>query len=204
MLGIISEYFQDIFLSSSPSSSDIASVLSCVDPKVMVDMINQLLRPFSSEEIKKALMDMNPTKAPGPDGLPALFFQNFWDIVGEDITKVIVSRNITNRFRLILDDVIGDPQSAFVPGRLITDNVILGFEAMDWIRQHTGGQIGYAALKLDMSKAYDMVEWSFLRGMMDKLGFAEQWTKLIMRCISSISYSFLINGEVKGVKKEIV
>ncbi|KAL5539433.1 hypothetical protein UlMin_045908 [Ulmus minor] len=230
ILGIISDYFQDIFLSSSPSTSDFASVLSCVHPKVTTDMNNQLLRPFTSEDIKKALMDMNPTKAPGPDGLPAIFFQKFWDIIGEDITKAalhilndggdmgswnatlitlipkiqhpttvknfrpislctvlykIVSRSITNRFRLILDDVIGDPQSAFVPGRLITDNVILGFEVMHWIRKHTGGQTGYAALKLDMSKAYDRVEWSFLRA-------------LIMRCISSVSYSFLINGEVKG------
>ena len=185
MLGIISDYFQDIFLSSSPSTSDFSSVLSCVRPKVTTDMNNQLLRPFTSEEIKKALMDMNPTKAPGPDGLLAIFFQKIWDIIGEDITKAalhilneggvmgswnatlitlipkiqhpttvknfrpisictvlykIVSRSITNKFRLILDDVIGDPQSAFVPGRLITDNVILGFKAMHWIRKHTGGK----------------------------------------------------------------
>ncbi|KAL5573954.1 hypothetical protein UlMin_023551 [Ulmus minor] len=124
--------------------------------------------------------------------------KNFRPISLCTVLYKIVSRSITNRFKLILDDVIGDPQSAFVPGRLITDNVILGFEAMHWIRQHTGGQTDYAALKLDMSKAYDRVEWSFLKGMMDKLGFAEQWTKLIMRCISSVSYSFLINGEVKG------
>ena len=110
----------------------------------------------------------------------------------------IVSRSITNHFRLVLDDVIGDPQSAFVLGRLITDNVLLGFEAMHWIRQHRGGRTGYAALKLDMSKVYDRVERSFLRGMMIKLGFAGQWVELIMRCISSVSYSFLINGAVQG------
>ncbi|KAL5571056.1 hypothetical protein UlMin_020653 [Ulmus minor] len=189
LLGIISEYFQDIFISSSPSSSDFASVLSCVDPKVTADMNNQLLRPFTSEEIKMALMDMNPTKAPGPNDMGSwnstlitlipkiqhlTTVKNFRPISLCTVLYKIVSRSIINRFRLILDDVIGDPQSAFVPGRLITDNVILGFEAMHWIRKHTGGQTGYAALKLDMSKAYDMVEWSFLRGMMDKLGFAEK------------------------------
>ena len=56
---------------------------------------------------------------------------------------------------MALDDVIGDPHSAFVLVRSITDKVLLGFEAMHWIRQYRGGKMGYAALKLDMSKAYD-------------------------------------------------
>ncbi|KAL5562235.1 hypothetical protein UlMin_031982 [Ulmus minor] len=48
-----------------------------------------------------------------------------------------------------------------------------------------GGKIGYAALKLDMSKAYDKVEWDFLRGMMVKLGFSLQWVELLLRCITT-------------------
>ncbi|KAL5566792.1 hypothetical protein UlMin_029956 [Ulmus minor] len=69
---------------------------------------------------------------------------------------------------------------------------------MHWLRQHRGGNTGYAALKLDMSKAYDRVEWSFLEGMMLRLGFADSWVKLIMRCVRSVSYSFLINRQVTG------
>ncbi|KAL5579737.1 hypothetical protein UlMin_012179 [Ulmus minor] len=69
---------------------------------------------------------------------------------------------------------------------------------MHWVRQHRGGGTGYTALKLDMSKAYDRVEWDFLRGMMSKLGFSLQWINLVMRCVTLVSYSFIINGQGQG------
>ncbi len=54
------------------------------------------------------------------------------------------------------------------------------------------------AIKLDMSKAYDRVEWVFVEEIMCRLGFAEAWIKLIMMCINTASYSVLINGEQCG------
>ena len=67
------------------------TIFTCVWPKVTLDMNNQLLMPFTREEIRKALMDMHPTKAPGPDGLHVLFFQKYWDIMGQDITGAALS-----------------------------------------------------------------------------------------------------------------
>ena len=54
------------------------------------------------------------------------------------------------------------------------------------------------ALKLDMSKAYDHVEWAFLEKIMRKLGFNEKWVTFMMLCVSIVSYLVMINGAPKG------
>lgn len=54
--------------------------------------------------------------------------------------------------------------------------------------------MGDFALKLDMSKAYDRVQWSFVQGMLRKLGFVERFIDMVMRCVSTVTYSNLSNG----------
>jgi hypothetical protein len=58
------------------------------------------------------------------------------------------------------------------------------------------GDLGYAALKLDMSKAYDRVQWSFLENMMRRLGFDELWIRLIMECVTTVKYRVKVNGDL--------
>ena len=115
-----------------------------------------------------------------------------------NVVYKIVSKVLANRLNLILLEVINESQSAFVPGRQITDNVLIAFETMHCIDQRRKGKNGLMAIKLDMSKAYNRVEWSFLERMMRKLGFHEKWISLMMMCVKSVSYSVLINGEPKG------
>ena len=66
------------------------------------------------------------------------------------------------------------------------------------MQKHTGND-DFMVIKLDMSKAYDMVEWPYLEAVMRTMGFTEQWIKLIILCVTSISYSILVNGEPKGM-----
>ena len=74
----------------------------------------------------------------------------------------------------------------------------MAFETMHYIDQRRKGKEGLMAIKLDMSKAYDRMEWAFLEAMMRRLGFSERWIGLMMMCVKTVSYSVLINGEPKG------
>ena len=115
-----------------------------------------------------------------------------------NVVYKLVSKVLANRLKLILPEVISEEQSAFVPGRQITDNVLVVFETMHCINQKRNGKQGLMAIKLDMSKAYDRVEWAYLEAIMHRLGFHDRWISLMMMCVNSVSYSVLVNGEPKG------
>ncbi|KAL5576477.1 hypothetical protein UlMin_018176 [Ulmus minor] len=89
----------------------------------------------------------------------------------------IISKCLANRLKVWMDDLISENQSAF-QGKFSNGKKM--------------------ALKLYMSKAFDRVEWKFLEAVMVKMGFAEAWILKIMNCSSSVSFSFLLNGDMKG------
>ena len=88
--------------------------------------------------------------------------------------------------------------SIFVSERLITDNVLVAHELMTHTNRKKKGKNEEMALRLDMSKVYDRVKWGCLKLIMTKLGFHEDWIRLVMRCVSSVTYAVRINGHPWG------
>ncbi|XP_041024388.1 uncharacterized protein LOC121264998 [Juglans microcarpa x Juglans regia] len=93
----------------------------------------------------------------------------------------IITKMLANRLKQILPFIISQNQCAFVPGRLISDNILAAYETLHVMRTKMKERKGYMALKLDMSKAYDRIEWNFLKEVMVKMGFDVKWIELILR-----------------------
>ncbi|XP_021836344.2 uncharacterized protein [Spinacia oleracea] len=238
---LVASYFGTLFTSEAPY--DFEHAMSGMDTLVTQEMNVGLDTEPTDEEIKAALFQMHPNKAPGPDGMHALFFQKFLHIVGGDIIMFvkqwwrglidlnevnktcvvlipkcenpkritefrpisccnvlykIVSKTMANKLKPLLGDIISVNQSAFVPKRLITDNALIAFEIFHAMKRRGEGKDGSVALKLDMKKAYDRVEWLFLEKVMYRLGFSDNWVRRIMDCLSSVSFAFKINGRISG------
>ena len=101
---------------------------------------------------------------------------------------------MVNRLRPMLGELVSINQSAFVPGRLIMDNAMVAFECLHFIEHNVNQNKNFCAYKLDLSKAYDRVDWDFLRKVMQRLGLSHRWVDWIMSCVTTVQYKVKFNG----------
>jgi hypothetical protein len=194
-------YFDQLFMANSSIHEPI---LGLVGPKITDEDNEKLVAPITKEEVREALFQMHPDKAPGPDGFNSAFYQHLWDLCGNDIFIVVtewlereyfpsslnvtniclipkcenpismkdlrpialcnvlykmVSKLLANRLKECLEKCVSKEQSAFVEGRSILDNALIAIEVIHALKRKTRGVKGDLALKIDISKAYDKVDW---------------------------------------------
>ena len=101
--------------------------------------------------------------------------KEFRPISLSNVVYKLISKTLANRLKSVLPQIISENQSAVLSERLITDNVLVTFELMHYLDHKKEGKESFMAVKLDMSKAYDRVEWNFVEGIMKRLGFHEKW-----------------------------
>ena len=107
------------------------------------------------------------------------------------ITKLIASR-----LKCVLPALISSPQSAFIPGRKIGDNILLA-QALLRDYHHKIGP-SRCAFKVDLRKAFDTLSWQFLHSALLRMGFPLQFINLVMTCVRGSMLSVKINGAIEG------
>ncbi|CAM8988304.1 unnamed protein product [Rhodiola kirilowii] len=146
---------------------------------------------FVPAELNDTILVLLPKQKPMSDRL-----ENFRPISLASVTAKVVAKAITARLQLILPEIISFEQSAFVKNRLITDNFILAHECAHYIRTRTKGNKCFGSLKLDIAKAYDRIDWTFLRCILLQLGFDRDWVTKVMNFVTSVRYCIRINGVI--------
>lgn len=104
----------------------------------------------------------------------------------------LISKIITRRLKEVISDIVGLAQSAFIEGRSIVDNILFSHEIFKGYSRK--GVSPRCVMKIDLRKAYDSLEWSFLHQILAAYGFPAKFLSWIMACITTVSYSLVING----------
>lgn len=115
-----------------------------------------------------------------------------------NILYKILAKLLANRLKTILPVIISENQSAFIPRRSITDNVLIAFEIIHYMKRKHTGQDGEVALKLDIRKAYDRVRLHYLKHIMEDMGFAAKWISWMLLCVTTVQYMVCFNGTLVG------
>lgn len=158
------------------------------------DVIKAIKSFFQSGRLLK---ELNTTaialipKIPNPDKL-----KDFRPISCCNTVYKCIAKIMANRLKVVLPNLVGPQQTAFIQGRRIGDNVLLVQDLLRNYHRNTGTP--RCALKVDLMKAYDTVRWDFIRGVLKASGFPEAFVQWIMECVTTTSFSISINGELKG------
>lgn len=110
----------------------------------------------------------------------------------------IIGKVLTNHLKRFMSQVVSGNQSAFVARHLIRDNILVIHEILHSLKMLDMTEEPGMALKIDMVKAYDSVEWNFFIAVMKRLRFNARFCSWIYECISTTLFSVMLNGSPEG------
>lgn len=145
-----------------------------------------LLRKFNTT----AIIVLIP-KDPGADRLA-----NFRPVACCNTIYKIITRIISNRLKLFISLAVQGNQVGFIKGRLLCENVLLASELVEGF--HLEGDVTRGCLQIDLTKAYDNVNWDFLINILVAMNLPATFINWIRVYISTPSYSVAFNGELIG------
>ncbi|KAJ9535488.1 hypothetical protein OSB04_un001387 [Centaurea solstitialis] len=163
---------------------------SVIGQDVLVAIHNFFYRGRLAKELNHTLLCLLPKST------NATLVSDFRPIACCNVLYKCISKVIVERMKPYLDSIVSKTQSAFIPGRKITDNILMAHELVSGYQLDRGPP--RCAFKIDLRKAYDMVSWEYLLGMLNGLGFHPTLVKWIKEMITTPSFSIALNGESHG------
>ncbi|XP_073029257.1 uncharacterized protein [Primulina eburnea] len=139
------------------------------------DVLDAVLDFFRGSPMPQGFTATTITLIPKVMGAQA--WSDFRPISLCNVTNKIISKLLYSRLKVVAERLVSWNQSGFVPGRVISDNILLAQELTHSLSLPTRG--GNVILKLDMAKAYDRVQWSFLLDVLRHYGFSEQLISMV-------------------------
>ncbi|XP_062093709.1 uncharacterized protein LOC133799722 [Humulus lupulus] len=168
--------------------------LECINNGHVLSLEDQLhlIQPFTYHEVRSAMFSINLVKSPGPDGYGAGFFKVLWKDIGKEISMAVLDFFITGRIPSVLNDTI----LSLIPKRSLAYNVLFLQDLIKGYNRKNSSP--RCAMKLDLSKAYDTIDWDFLENLLNMFCFPSRFINWIMVCLRGSSYSLVLNGRIQG------
>lgn len=127
--------------------------------------------------------------------------KSYWPISLPNKLYKIISRILPARLKPLMGKIINPCQTVFIPSRFISDNVLLLHDLL--LGFHLNKGKSRMCLKIDLCKAFDSVWWDFLEGALKSFNLPPIFINWILQCITSPSFSVLVNGSPAGFFQSI-
>ncbi|XP_062103395.1 uncharacterized protein LOC133814454 [Humulus lupulus] len=230
------------FMGSSSSATE-GIDLTCLNKgrRLSLEQQVRLIRPFSKNDVKKALFSIHSSKSPGLDGFGSGFYKGLWEYIGEDITRSVLAffqdgalppslndtvislvpkvtdpkstsdyrpiaccntlykcilKMLCSRLSEVLPLLVHSNQGAFIKNRSLAHNILIFQDLLKgYTRKHISAR---CIMKIDLSKAYDTVDWCFVEELLKHLSFPSRFIDWILVCLKRTRYYLLMNGRIQG------